>query len=114
VKLTRLVNLTPHDPLNIWAGDKVVLSMSAAGPPARCREIAIDVEPLVVGGVEVPVVKMVYAEVSGLPDPVPGVAFVVSLLVIQAEPGREDLFHPASLRRDSAGAIVGCERLAHG
>jgi hypothetical protein len=114
VNVTRLVNLTPHDPLDIWQGDEVVLSLPAAGPPARCREVAVPVEPLVVDGVEVPVVELRYAEVSGLPEPRPGVAYVVSLLVIQAEPGRGDLFHPTALRRDANGTIVGCEGLARG
>lgn len=49
--------------------------------------------------------------VAGLPDPVPGVALVVSRLVAEAVPDRRDVFAPGELIRDSAGRIVGARGL---
>lgn len=107
-----LVNLTPHDPLNIWDGDRLVLSIPAARVAARCAEVEVPRTPLLVGGQSLPVVTLGYGEVSGLPAPEPGTAYVVSQLVVRAEPDRTDLYFPADLKRDASGAIVGCGKLA--
>lgn len=107
-----LVNLTPHDPLNIWDGDRVVLSIPRGGVAARCAEVEVPRPSLLVDGLSLPVVTLSYGEVSGLPAPEPGTAYVVSQLVVLAEPDRTDLYFPADLRRDASGTIVGCGKLA--
>lgn len=107
-----LVNRTPHDPLVIWQGDRVAMSLPAEPSPARCAEIRNEQDPLAVGGVSIPIVSLGYGQVSDLPEPVSGVVHVVSQLVCQALPDRTDLVYPAMLRRDESGNVIGCEALS--
>ena len=55
-----------------------------------------------------PVVRRKWGEVTGLPDPQAGVAFVVSAAVVSASPGRTDLFSPGRLIRDEHGQPTQC------
>lgn len=50
-------------------------------------------------------------EVVGLPAPVRGVRYVVSILVAERLPDRDDLLVPGEQVRDAAGRIVGCRSL---
>jgi hypothetical protein len=66
----------------------------------------------------IPVVKTVFGDVAGIPEPQEGTTFVVSTLVLQAlkESGaiRDDLVSPdtgnESVIRDDDGKIVGVRR----
>lgn len=107
-----LRNLTPHAPLNVWQEGVLVTSLPAAGPPARLEETWDDLPALSTADGPVPLVRMTYGDVAGLPDPERGVIHVVSQLVCRALPHRTDLVFPARLRRDAAGTIVGCDALA--
>ena len=52
-------------------------------------------------------------EVSDLPDPQPDTIFVVSALVAQAVPDRQDVFIVDDAVRDDQGRIIGARALAH-
>jgi hypothetical protein len=49
--------------------------------------------------------------VVGLPDPAPGVILVVSILVAERLPERDDLRVPGQQARDAGGRVVGCSGL---
>ncbi len=57
---------------------------------------------------EIPIKRIAYGEIVGLPDEQPDTIIVVSQLCCQAAPTRRDLYFPADLKRDEAGRIVGC------
>src|SRR5690606_31963979 len=58
------------------------------------------------------VTETTLGELEGLPDPADGVIYVVSRLVAEAAPHRDDLYFPGRLLRDEAGRVVGAESLA--
>ena len=64
----------------------------------------------------IPVVEMSYGNPIGLPDPVDGTAYIVSMLTIQAaiQVGRTtaDLYTTADLVRNEKGQIIGCRKLS--
>jgi len=103
----KLVNLTPH---------KVTLvkpdgSQIEIPPEGRCPRVRMEVREAgeVLG---VPVVETVAAGVEGLPEPRPGVYYIVSRAVAAACPGRDDLLVPDDLVRDGEGRVIGARRLA--
>ena len=101
-----LVNLTPHAvTIVLPSGDTVTLPPS--GTVARCSTSSE-----VVGEVNgIPVSRVSYGEVVGLPEATEGVIFIVSALVRSAVPHRKDVASPGDLVRDAAGAVVGCKGL---
>ena len=82
--------------------------MPASGTVARCTSLTCPITPPT-GGVAL--VRVVFGEVVGLPDPTEGVIFIVSGLVRSAVPHRLDVASPGELVRDAAGAVVGCRNL---
>lgn len=133
--MPRRVNLTPHDVrirLPYWKdldhngnpapvrGDLVLPSEGVA----RVSTVTTKTETLFVehtearGGIAViPTVRTGYGAVVGLPDPVDGVAYVVSLLVLAALGGtRADVLAPATgpedgAIRDERGQVFAVTRL---
>lgn len=59
--------------------------------------------PMTIEGI--PVTMTEFGEVEGLPDPKPGVVYIVSSLVAQRVPDRWDVFIPNESVRDSQGRI---------
>jgi len=102
-------NLTPHAITVMSDGDDVVWTFPASGDVARLdvRYATTDT----VGG-SVPIGTLRYGHTTGLPDPVPGVTLLVSLLVKLANNDRHDLAVVADEVRDGAGRIIGCRGLA--
>lgn len=47
-------------------------------------------------------------EIVNLPEPKPGTYYIVSKMVAQAWPAREDLIFPGTLVRDADDHVVGC------
>lgn len=102
----QFVNLTPHD-LNVVAHDGSVRVFPKSGSVAR-----VSVQRLPREGLDgVLVSANVYGDVEGLPEPVEGVALVVSALVLARVPNRLDVFAPGELVRDEGGNVVGCKGL---
>jgi hypothetical protein len=112
----KLINLTPHA-INIVLGP-VSIALPSDGE-ARV-DTATESRPPVCsqawGDIEIPTERVHYAGITGLPDPLDGVGYVVSLVVVDAarRSGRYllDLFSPGQLVRDERGVIIGCRSLA--
>lgn len=105
-QFSRVVNCTPH-PVTIVSDGAVVRSIPPSGEVAR---LSVNTEPAgVVRGI--PVTRTVFGEPVGLPEPKLGTCYIVSQLVKNALPERDDLVVPAEVVRDAAGNIVGCRSL---
>ena len=110
----QLINLTPHI-INLVAEDGTqLLSLESQGV-ARVASTTEVVGYLQVGGVAVPQTHTTFGEVEGLPDPAPGVGYIVSNMIISAlaQQGirRTDLFTPGMQVRDDQGRVIGCRSL---
>ena len=99
------VNLTPHE-VTVRA-DEGDISWPTSGI-ARVEDYAEPIAPL--GGV--PAVVLATGKVVGLPDPVPGVVYIVSRVLAGAVPDRRDIVFPFGEIRDEAGRIVAVSALA--
>lgn len=103
----RIVNLTPHT-VTVLRENEEPIEYPPSGTVARCAT-----QRRVIGSLNgIPINQTEYGEVSGLPDPAPGVYYIVSALVAQALPQREDLLIPDETVRDEAGRIIGCRAFA--
>jgi len=116
-----LVNLTPHaihlyiTPAGAFANPCVIKSDGIA----RATEIVEPLEALhwcVFGDCgmhdNVQLVRKRFGSVEGLPDPMPSVAYIVSQVVADACPDRDDLLVPHDMVRDEQGRIIGCRGFA--
>jgi len=65
-----------------------------------------------IGIVKVPISKTSFGEAEGLPPQEEGTIYIVSSLVCQAYPDRDDFFIPDQTVRDKEGRIVGCHSLS--
>ncbi len=112
-KTMRIINLTPHNITFVDAVGNVVLTVEPSGQIARCATSRVQVGTVTVDGISVPVNQTRFGEVSDLPNPQPDTIFVVSALVAQAVPDRQDVFVVDDTVRDNQGRIIGCRALAH-
>ena len=106
----KIKNLTPHEIKVVGEDGEVKMVIPPSGQVARVRA-----EQKVVGEIDgVPVVKTVFGDVEGLPEPREGVVYIVSSLVAQAVREREDVVapdtSPLGAVRDADGRIVGVKR----
>lgn len=87
---TKLINLTPHTVNVVDHNDQVVLSVPSTGMAraATSSQFLFDVDGI-------PVSKTAFGAVSGLPDPVDGTIYIVSMVVAQAA-NRPDVVAPDS------------------
>ena len=110
----KLVNLTPHA-LNLMPGgpDEPTVTIPPSGQVARCEVRRVQVDTVTVDGITVPVNRTQFGAVTGLPDPQPDTIYIVSSLVAQAVPDRQDVFIVDDAVRDEQGRIIGARALAH-
>lgn len=110
----KFINLTPHTLTVVDDSGNTILSVAPSGTVAR-----VTTQQTVVGNVGgVDVVRTVFGDVDGLPDPQTNTVYIVSTLVLQALKAngvvRDDVVapdtSPASVVRDDAGTIVGVKR----
>ncbi|OJY45965.1 hypothetical protein [Pseudonocardia sp. 73-21] len=107
----RLRNLTPHA-LDLWlAGGRVRLPAELPSPRLPLRRTVLGCLDTPLG--PVPLTETVLdGGVHDLPAPEDGVWLVVSRLVVEACPDRDDLLFPDDAVRDSDSAtVVGCRAL---
>jgi hypothetical protein len=101
----RFINLTSHA---IRLPDRTI---EPSGSIARCIEETKFYKTI--DGIDV--VIRDYGEIENLPlyDPLnkSNTYYIVSMMVRQAEPHREDLLSPGDLIRDDEGNIIGCKNL---
>jgi hypothetical protein len=100
--LVKLVNLTPH-PVNVYVGETPSYSVEPSGVVAR-------IETIEDGHLDGAVVLRMGGPV-GLPEPVSGTRYIVSLVLAQVVE-RADLWVPYGLIRDGSGQVVGCRGFA--
>ena len=100
-----LINLTPHE-INL-CGTKI----PASGNIARVSMTRKQVGQIDLDWTIVPIYSTIRGTVTGLPDAVDGVRYIVSGQVRSEVPDRRDLYSPADLVRDSAGIVIGCNSL---
>lgn len=98
-----ILNLTPHK-INIFDEEKSPIISLESNGVARCT--TTKVKEAEVNGI--PVFRTEYGAIIGLPEQRDGVTIIVSLLVRQAAPERDDLVSPGELLRDEKGQPVGC------
>lgn len=110
----KLVNLTPH-PITLQLPDGTRQTIPVGGPAARVATKTG--EPYSDPGLPIPVVPAPkYGPVEGLPAPAYGVAYLVSLMVLDRVSGRNDVFAPGTgpndgCIRDEKGQIQAVTRL---
>ena len=105
-------NLTPHA-LNVKAldGSTLVLPPSPNGA-ARVIYDRLPPEQVNIAGHEIAItVAGSPREIIGLPEPEPGVVYIVAKAVADAAPHRGDLMSPGKLIRDADGKVIGCDGL---
>lgn len=101
IKAVRISNLTPHT-VTING-----VTIEPEGTPARLkttRERTGDI-------CGIPIFKTELGAVENLPEKATSTILIVSRMVKDACPGRDDLFSPSGLIRDEGGNIIGCEGL---
>ncbi len=99
------VNLTPHAIHLVHENSETTIQPS--GMVARCVETTTPLETI--DGIDL--VYCQYGDVEGLPDPLEGTIFIVSMLVRQRLTNRKDIASPGELIRDENGNIMGCRNL---
>lgn len=106
-KKMTFVNCTPH-PINLIGENNVITTLPKGEIIPRLSQSTKIVD--VVEGVSI--TETIFGETKDLPDFEEGVFWIVSRLVLSANPERKDLLVPNELVRDSEGNIVGCKSLA--
>lgn len=107
-------NLTPHDiTIRGAAGDTV---LPGAGKDGSAR---VSVSETIVGDINgIPVVKLLYGDIVGLPEPEEGTVYLVSAMVLGRTDRRgKDVFGPdsgSSAVRNDKNQIVAVTRLSAG
>jgi len=103
----KLINLTSH-PITILRDHRPPVVLSAEEPTLRCEEFRLDV------GIwrDIILSNSYFAAPPDLPEPQPGVIYIVSLPVAICCTDRRDLVVPDEAVRDSDGHVIGCKRLS--
>lgn len=106
----KLVNLTPH-PVQIVGLDKKVTILPACPTPVRLHEHAERVKILDYQGAEITISAVEYTHAYNLPRELKDTLYVVSQMVAQAYPERDDLVFPYDIVRNEDGSIFACRQL---
>ena len=104
--MVKIINLTPHPITFPEAG----VTVAPSGTVARVKEEIISTSSL--NNSSILVATVATGKVIDLPDPQPGVIYIVSRPVALAVIGRPDVFVPDDFIRDENGRIIGARRLA--
>ena len=130
--MATIINLTPHSitifaessvelqqvpgsnykSLVVKAGEKPAMEIPPSGIVARASEVVERLPQIEVEGLEIPLIHKTMGEPVGLPEPVPGTLYLVSLATAKAAPNRDDLLVVGESCRDLEGHIRGCVSLA--
>lgn len=104
----KFVNLTPHA-INFVDGDGTVIkTVPSAG---LARVVATREKVAIIDGIAVN--KTSFGEITGLSEAEDGTIYIVSSLVAQACPERQDVFVVDDTVRDENGRIIGARAIAH-
>lgn len=103
---TKVINLTPH-PVDIVT-ESGVLTIEPTSPPCRIEITRSAAESIDVNGVNVGIFEVSRGTTLDLPPRRNGVQMIVSRMVAEENPDRDDLVFPLDLVRDDNGGVVGC------
>lgn len=112
-KIQKLVNLTPHAITMMDDNENIIFIIEPSGNVARVSVRTERTETLTFNDMPLATSKSVYGKVEGLPEAEDGVVYIVSSMVAQRVPEREDVFIPNESVRDEIGRIIGCKSLGH-
>ena len=99
-----IVNLTPHE-IVVSVGASVQRKFPASGKVAR-----VQMESEVMGTIDgIPWSRTKYGSIEGLPEPEDSTYYLVSRMVKDRCPDRNDVIVPGQLIRDPDGKILGCK-----
>ena len=98
-------NLTPHV-INVHTPDGV-RTFEPDGTVARVDTVKLECTDI--DGI--PTVQTFPGDIQGLPEPEDGVSLIVSGMVLNAIPFRNDVFAPSELIRNDKGQPIGCQGL---
>ena len=102
-----IINLTPHAINFVNSNGDIYKTINPDGTVAR-----LQTDTVVFGQIEdIPLTRTEFGPIDGLPDPQPGVYYIVSSLVAQQCKDRNDVYIPNESVRDSNGRIIGCKSL---
>jgi len=102
----KIVNLTPHK-ISLYKDDKIIKEFESEGV-ARATQKSIVVDNI--DGIDI--CRNVYGEVIGLPEQQPNTFYIVSKIVMDACPDRDDLLLSNDSVRNEEGQIIGCRSFA--
>ena len=111
-EVRKLINLTPHDVTYYPEAGEPFTWAAPEGPDqwVRRQEQSEELPSLRVQGREIPVTRIRQGAIAPVPDPMPGVGYIVPR--ISAETARRpDFFFPHGEVRGQGGGIIGCRRL---
>ena len=109
---TSVLNYTPHEIVIYAEDDDTILHRLPPQLPGgtRLEEHVEDTHVTLLDNI--PVKRISYGLLEGLPPREAGVALIVSKMVVDALPLRSDLYFPVLLVRNASGAVIGCRALA--
>ena len=100
----KIINLTPHN-INFILKDKTII-LSPETTPLRLVE-----ETKVIGKInDIPITKTTYNLVS-TPKKQKDTIYIVSKIILEAYPEREDFYMINESIKDETGRIIGCKSL---
>lgn len=101
-----ILNLTPHI-VNLRMSDGTISLIERKGRIPRVEEV-IEFQDLIEGSY---VYGMSYGGVIDAPPIVPNTIYIVSRMVAEALPSRDDLLFPIMLERDDKGTVISARGL---
>ena len=105
--MAKFINLTPHEIKLVGENNEVKLVVEPSGQVAR-----LSAKTVVIGDIDgIPLTTTEFGELEGLPEPEEGTLYIVSQLVAQQVPERQDVVIPNESVRDDKGRIIGCRSL---
>jgi len=112
-EVTKFVNLTQHE-INLHLED-IVMNIPMENKTARCAMGTEGLQDMSYKGLTVPCIRHLIGDPVGIPDPEPGVVYIVSNIVLSAlKSTRDDVVSPdttaKSIIKDKNGQIVGVRR----
>ena len=96
-----IINLTPHAVTLITDYSEIVIESSGIARASESRKFVEFVNGI-------PLHEISLGAVFGLPEEQDGIAYIVSRIVSEALPERNDLYIPDRVVRDGKGQVVGC------
>lgn len=103
-------NLTPH--VVTIRTDAGSMDIEPVGVVPRVGQETVPLGAVDVDGFLVPIARSRATDVVDLPPPVDGTLLVVSRVLAEACPDRDDLVVPDGLLRDDQGRVTGATRLS--